>query len=62
MREIPTLFESKDKCCGCGACMAVCSGKAIVMKADDEGFLYPYIQEETCIRCHLCLAVCPFKN
>ena len=62
MKEIPTLFDIKEKCCGCGACMSICSGDAITMKEDAEGFLYPHIQEEKCIKCHLCVVVCPFKD
>ena len=28
------------------------------MRADEEGFLYPHIDEETCIHCGLCVKVC----
>ena len=41
-----TLFQSKDKCCGCGACMNVCQRHAISMQEDEYGFLYPQIDEE----------------
>lgn len=34
---------------------------AITMLPDEEGFLYPVIDAEICIRCHKCLDVCPFK-
>ena len=33
----------EDKCTGCGTCVASCPFKAISMKEDNEGFLYPYI-------------------
>lgn len=69
---MPTLFLDKSKCCGCSACYGICKIKstgAIEMIEDDEGFLYPKINAELCIRCHLCLKVCPmiekkekFKN
>ena len=52
------LKEKKD-CTGCGACAAKCPKNAIVMKPDEEGFLYPDIQESICIRCNLCMKVCP---
>ncbi|NBI71290.1 4Fe-4S dicluster domain-containing protein [Clostridiaceae bacterium] len=59
--EPPVLFDNKENCCGCSACYAVCPARAIVMEADEEGFLYPEIIEEKCIRCARCLSVCAFK-
>ena len=56
------VHQEKDKCCGCTACMAVCPKKAIHMKADLEGFLYPEIDESVCIGCNLCRAVCDFTE
>ena len=41
----------KDECCGCTACMSCCPTKAIGMKADYEGFLYPVIDRNKCIDC-----------
>ena len=32
------------------------------MKADEEGFLYPHIQQEQCIECGLCKARCPLRR
>lgn len=56
------LVVQKDKCCGCTACYAVCPKKAIEMKPDDEGFLYPSIRDDLCIECGLCKKVCAFQN
>lgn len=55
------MIELKDRqnCCGCQACMEACPAKCISMKADDEGFLYPKINQTDCIDCHLCEKVCP---
>lgn len=50
-----------DDCCGCGACANVCPKKCIIMKADKEGFLYPYINDQ-CIECGSCTKVCPVAN
>lgn len=62
MRDpIPILFRSKEECCGCSACHAICPLKAISMVEDEEGFEYPQIDEECCIRCNKCMQVCPFK-
>ncbi len=32
------------------------------MKEDREGFEYPEIDEEKCIKCGMCLRVCPMKR
>lgn len=61
-REIPILFERKEDCCGCTACAAVCPRDAIQMAADEEGFLYPKINEELCVACWQCRKVCPIKQ
>lgn len=54
-----TDFIHKYDCCGCTACANVCSRKAIVMKPDEEGFLYPSINTDICVQCGLCVKVCP---
>ena len=59
---IPALFQSKDKCCGCGACMNVCPRRAISMREDEYGFIYPQIEEGLCIGCERCKQVCAFQN
>lgn len=61
MNEIPVLYSSKEECCGCSACVSICSQNAIVMVSDKEGFEYPNIDDTKCIRCYKCLSVCPFK-
>ena len=58
---LPALFTDKANCCGCSACFAVCPKRAIVMKTDEEGFLYPVVMQEQCIRCYRCINVCAFK-
>lgn len=61
-KEIPILFEKKEDCCGCTACYAICPKNAITMQPDEEGFLYPMIDEEECVDCKSCLRVCIFKD
>lgn len=56
------LLKAIDQCCGCAACAAVCPRSAIVMTADDEGFLYPKIDPARCIDCGRCEAVCALQR
>jgi len=53
-------LKTKDKitCNGCTACALVCPKNAIEMVEDDEGFVYPRILEEKCIKCGKCLNTC----
>lgn len=56
-----TIAEKKE-CCGCSACYNICPVNAIIMKADEEGFLYPQINIEDCVNCGKCEKVCPLKK
>ena len=51
----------KEKCFGCGACENVCQLNAIEMKYDEDGFLYPIINNN-CVNCGKCLQVCQVTN
>lgn len=61
-KKMPVLFEQKKECCGCGACVNICSRNAITMCEDAYGFLYPQIDESLCITCGRCKSVCAFQN
>lgn len=61
VKKLPVLYEEKVLCCGCTACFAICPKSAITMIEDDEGFDYPVIDEDKCIRCYMCVKVCPIK-
>lgn len=62
MKEIPILFTRKEDCCGCTAYYAICSKSAIEMKEDEEGFEHPEVASDLCIRCYMCMRVCPIKE
>ncbi len=55
-------IEKKQNCSGCGACATICPKNCIQMVPDEEGFLYPKVDEENCINCERCVSVCPVLN
>lgn len=55
-------ITDKTNCCGCSACANICPKKCISMKADEEGFLYPCVDDSACINCKLCEKICPISN
>lgn len=61
-QNIPILYENRENCCGCSACYAICPARAITMKSDKEGFLYPIVDAAKCIRCYKCISICTFKK
>ena len=61
-KPYPDLVKQRAYCCGCEACVNICSRTAIEMKRDYEGFLYPYVDRDRCIKCYLCIEICRFKK
>lgn len=55
------LFHEKIFCCGCEACKEICPHKAIEMLQDEEGFFYPVIDDNKCVKCGVCIKTCPMK-
>ncbi len=52
-------IQNKQDCCGCSACVQRCPKQCISLHEDEEGFLYPVVDKDTCIDCGLCEKVCP---
>ena len=55
-------IQNKAECCGCTACFNICPKNAITMQADEEGFLYPLVDQEKCVNCGMCEKVCPILS
>ena len=55
-------ITEKKNCCGCSACVQRCPKQCISLVEDTEGFLYPKVDEETCIKCGLCEMGPPEKH
>ncbi len=56
------ITADRADCSGCAACANICPKNAIEMVRDAEGFAYPKINPELCIRCGRCDATCPALN
>lgn len=57
MKEI----VSRKLCTGCSACASICPRNCIRMMPNEEGFLYPAI-DDNCVHCGLCDSVCPVTH
>lgn len=51
--------ETVTNCTGCSACQNACGLGAIELIADKEGFAYPHVDNEKCVRCGKCIKSCP---
>jgi len=49
-------------CTGCAACYNACPKNCITMQEDNEGFIYPVVDNNHCMSCNLCNTICPILN
>lgn len=50
---------SQMDCTGCKMCKDICPVDAISFETDNEGFWYPKVNYEKCIKCSKCVKACP---
>lgn len=55
-------LATRESCTGCTACASVCPKGCIAMTADENGFLFPKVDEARCVSCGLCELVCPVMH
>ncbi len=51
-----------EKCCGCTACAQACPKQCITLQQGKDGFVYPVVDETSCVECGQCKAVCPILH
>ena len=59
--DLPRLAPG-HRCTGCSACASGCPKDAITMTRGKDGFSYPTIDPDKCVRCGHCTAICPLLN
>ena len=56
------MINQGINCTGCNACMQICPVNAIEMVENNEGFLYPKVDEVKCIQCGKCNRHCHLNH
>lgn len=51
-----------QQCTGCGACSNICPSQAITMEPDNNGFIYPVVNNELCFNCGKCIKICAARK
>lgn len=59
---IDLKIKDKKNCTGCYACFNICPVNCISMESDEEGFEYPRVETNKCIKCGKCVDICPILN
>lgn len=59
MNNLNNITKLGKDCCGCHSCQQACPKNCITLKPNNEGFLYPEVNEKLCIDCGICVKKCP---
>lgn len=60
--NVDNLICPKEACTGCLACYNSCPKAAIDLVEDNNGFIYPQINDDKCINCNICKNSCPYYS
>lgn len=52
----------REDCTGCMLCAQQCKSEAISIVTDNLGFIYPIVDNEKCVKCHICQKTCVQNN
>ena len=52
------MITGDKNCTACGACVQKCPKACITMREDENGFLFPKVDQGKCVGCGLCEKVC----
>ncbi len=56
------IFDIKQGCIGCGACVDSCPTNVLTLAQNKDGFYEPILSKEECSDCGKCTRVCPLLN
>lgn len=59
VKRVSIAEIDKNRCTGCKACSSVCNVDAIAFGFDADGFWYPVVDDQRCVKCGLCYKKCP---
>lgn len=62
MKLLPLDIISQKDCCGCAACANICPKQCVAMQPDEQGFMRPMYDPQSCIECGLCRKACPILS
>lgn len=57
-----SICKDELLCTGCTACASICPKNCITMLENEEGFLYPQIDQRKCTYCNACSKICPVNH
>ena len=59
IQETMPNLAVQTQCTGCTACEGYCKTRSIYMIKDQYGFVYPQVDNSSCVECGMCEWICP---